>query len=90
MPALEPGGQLGEQASTLLQQTVARVRRVHARARRAHVSNPTITHDGHITLGTQRIDPNSPIFIAAASACRGKLSGSDAGDFFSKLLRRGR
>jgi hypothetical protein len=38
--ALEPGGRLGEQASTLLQQTVARVRRVHGRARRAHVSRP--------------------------------------------------
>jgi hypothetical protein len=47
-------------------------------------------HDGHITLGTQRIDPHSPIFIAVASACRGKLSGSDAGNFFSKLLHRGR
>jgi hypothetical protein len=52
--------------------------------------DPTIMHDGHITLGTQRIDPHSPIFIAAASACRGKLSGSDAGHFFSKLLHRGR
>jgi hypothetical protein len=58
---------------------------------RAHTSpDPTIMHDGHITLGTQRIDLNSPIFIAAANACGGTLTGSDAGNFFSKLLHRGR
>jgi hypothetical protein len=88
--ALEPGGQLGEQASTQLQRQLL----AFAACMRAHGAHtfpdPTITHDGHITLGTQRIDPHSPIFIAAASACRGKLSGSDAGNFFSKLLHRGR
>jgi hypothetical protein len=40
-------------------------------------------------MGTQRIDPNSPIFIAAATACRSKLSGRDASNFFSKLAHRG-
>jgi hypothetical protein len=53
--------------------------------------DPMITADGqHIGLGTQRIDPNSPIFTATTRACRGKLSGGDAGNFFSKLLGRGR
>jgi hypothetical protein len=52
--------------------------------------DPMITANGHLGLGAQRIDPNSPIFISAANACRGKLSGSDAGNFLSKLLHRGR
>jgi hypothetical protein len=51
-----------------------------------HVSDPTIMHDGHISLGTQRIDLNSPVFIAAAAACRGKLSGRDAGNFLLEAL----
>jgi hypothetical protein len=88
--ALEPGGQLGEQTSTLLQRqllTFAACMRAHG----AHTfPDATITHDGHITLGTRRIDPNSPSFIAAANACRSKLSATDANNLFSKLLRRGR
>jgi hypothetical protein len=88
--ALEPGGQLSEEARTQLQQQLL----AFAKCMRTHgvhtFPDPIITADGHFGMGTQRIDPNSPIFTAAASACRGKLSGSDAGNFFSKLLHRGR
>jgi hypothetical protein len=35
-----------------------------------------------------QIDPNSPIVKAAANACRGKLSASDASNLFSKLTGR--
>jgi hypothetical protein len=88
--ALEPGGQLSEEARTQLQQQLL----AFAKCMRAHgvhtFPDPMITADGHFGMGTQRIDPNSPIFTAAASACRGKLSGSNAGNFFSKLLHRGR
>jgi hypothetical protein len=88
--ALEPGGQLSEEARTQLQQQLL----TFAKCMRAHgvhtFPDPTITADGHFGMGTQRIDPNSPIFTAAASVCRGKLSGSDAGNFLSKLLHRGR
>jgi hypothetical protein len=88
--ALEPGGQLSEEARTQLQQQLL----TFAKCMRAHgvhtFPDPMITADGHFGMGTQRIDPSSPIFTAAASACRGKLSGSDAGNFFSKLLHRGR
>jgi len=86
---LLPGGQLGEQRRAQLQGQLL----AFARCMRAHgvhtFPDPMITADGHFGLGTHRIDPNSPIFIAAAAACRGKLSGSDAGNFFSKLLGRG-
>jgi hypothetical protein len=88
--ALEPGGQLGEQARTQLQRQLLAFAKC-MRSRGAHTfPDPTITADGHIGMGTQQIDPNSPIFTAAANACRGKLSGSDAGNFFSKLVGRGR
>jgi hypothetical protein len=89
--ALEPGGQLSEQARTQLQRQLLAFAKC-MRSRDVHTfPDPMITADGqHIGMGTQRIDPNSPIFTAAANACRGKLSGSDAGNLFSKLMGRGR
>jgi hypothetical protein len=62
-----------------------------AKCMRAHdvhtFPDPTIESDGRVAFGVpQSLDPNSPIFTAAAAACRGKLSGDDADNFFSKLL----
>jgi len=64
-----------------------------ARCMRAHgvpkFPDPIVHPDGRVEFGVPQ-DPNSPIFIAAANACRGKLSASDAGNLFSKLGHRGR
>jgi hypothetical protein len=46
--------------------------------------DPIFHPDGHVEIGAPQ-DPNSPSFIAAANACRGKLSASDANNLFSKL-----
>jgi hypothetical protein len=88
--ALEPGGQLGEQASTLLQRQLlafAACMRAHGAHRFApQGSRTTDTSPSELSEST-RTRPSSSL---AASTCRGKLSGSDAGNFFSKLLHRGR
>jgi hypothetical protein len=59
-----------------------------AKCMRAHgvpkFPDPIVHPDGRVEFGVPQ-DPNSPIFIAAANACRGKLSASDARNFFSKL-----
>jgi hypothetical protein len=55
----------------------------------ACAGGPAFHPDGRVEIGVPQ-DPNSPIVIAAANACRSKLPGSDAGNFFSKLLHRGR
>ena len=86
---LEPGDELGEQARTQLQRQLL----AFAKCMRSHgvptFPDPTITADGqHIGLGAERIDPNSPAFITAANACRGRLSGSEADNFLSKLSGR--
>jgi hypothetical protein len=46
--------------------------------------DPIFHADGRFEIGVPQ-DPNSPSFIAAGNACRGKLSASDARNFFSKL-----
>jgi hypothetical protein len=46
--------------------------------------DPIFHPDGRVEIGVPQ-DPNSPSFIAAANACRSKLSASDARNFFSKL-----
>jgi hypothetical protein len=46
--------------------------------------DPIFHPDGRVETGVPQ-DPNSPSFIAAASACRSKLSASEARNFFSKL-----
>jgi hypothetical protein len=49
--------------------------------------DPIFHPDGRFEIGVPQ-DPNSPSFIAAANACRGKLSASDANNLFSKLSGR--
>jgi hypothetical protein len=46
--------------------------------------DPIFHPDGRFEIGVPQ-DPNSPSFIAAANACRSKLSASDANNLFSKL-----
>jgi hypothetical protein len=46
--------------------------------------DPIFHPDGRVEIGVPQ-DPSSPRFIAAANACRGKLSASDANNLFSKL-----
>jgi hypothetical protein len=46
--------------------------------------DPIFHPDGRLEIGVPQ-DPNSPSFIAAANACRDKLSTSDANNLFSKL-----
>jgi hypothetical protein len=46
--------------------------------------DPIFHPDGRVEIGVPQ-DPNSPSFIAAANACRSKLSTSDANNLFSKL-----
>jgi hypothetical protein len=46
--------------------------------------DPIFHPDGRLEIGVPQ-DPNSPSFIAAANACRSKLSTSDANNLFSKL-----
>jgi hypothetical protein len=46
--------------------------------------DPIFHPDGRFEIGVPQ-DPNSPSFVAAANACRGKLSASDANNLFSKL-----
>jgi hypothetical protein len=46
--------------------------------------DPIFHPDGRVETGVPQ-DPNSPSFIAAASACRSKLSASEARNFLSKL-----
>jgi hypothetical protein len=59
-----------------------------ARCMRSHgvpkFPDPIFHPDGRVEIGVPQ-DPNSPSFIAAANACRGKLSASDANNLFSKL-----
>jgi hypothetical protein len=47
-------------------------------------SDPIFHPDGRVEIGAPQ-DANSPSFIAAANACRSKLSTSDANKLFSKL-----
>jgi hypothetical protein len=47
--------------------------------------DPILHSDGRVEFGVPQ-DPNSPSFIAAGNACRGKLSATDAHNLFSKLL----
>jgi hypothetical protein len=46
--------------------------------------DPIFHPDGRVETGVPQ-NPNSPSFVAAANACRGKLSASEARNFFSKL-----
>jgi hypothetical protein len=46
--------------------------------------DPIFHPDGRVEIGVPQ-DPRSPSFIAAANACRGTLSASDANNLFSKL-----
>jgi hypothetical protein len=49
--------------------------------------DPIFHPDGRVETGAPQ-DPNSPSFIAAANACRGKLCATDARNFSSKLSGR--
>jgi hypothetical protein len=81
---LRRGGRLHEQSTPELQRQLL----AFAKCMRAHgvhtFPDPIVHSNGRVEFGVPQ-DPNSPIFIAAANACRGKLSASDARNFFSKL-----
>jgi hypothetical protein len=81
------GGHLNEQATMELQRQLL----AFAKCMRAHdvhtFPDPIVHPDGRVEFGVPpSLDPNSPLFIAAGNACRGKLSASDADNLFSKLL----
>jgi hypothetical protein len=81
---LQRGGRLHEQSTPELQRQLL----AFAKCMRAHgvdtFPDPIVHSNGRVEFGVPQ-DPNSPIFIAAANACRGKLTASDARNFFSKL-----
>jgi hypothetical protein len=81
---LQRGGRLHEQSTPELQRQLL----AFAKCMRAHgvhtFPDPIVHSNGRVEFAVPQ-DPNSPIFIAAANACRGKLSASDARNFFSKL-----
>lgn len=78
------GGRLHGQASPVLEHQLL----AFAKCMRAHgvpkFPDPIFHPDGRVEFGVPE-DPNSPSFIAAGHACRGKLSATDARNFFSKL-----
>jgi len=81
---LQRGGRLHEQSTPELQRQLL----AFAKCMRSHgvpkFPDPIFHPDGRLEIGVPQ-DPNSPSFIAAANACRGKLSASDANNLFSKL-----
>jgi hypothetical protein len=81
---LQRGGRLHEQSTPELQRQLL----AFAKCMRSHgvpkFPDPIFHPDGRFEIGVPQ-DPNSPSFIAAGNACRGKLSASDARNFFSKL-----
>lgn len=80
--ALAPGGVLTKQAEAQLQQQML----AFAACMRAHgvtqFPDPLLTQ-GHIEFDDSHIDGQSPTFIAAAAACRDKLSPK----YLTKLIR---
>jgi hypothetical protein len=81
---LQRGGRRHEQSTPELQRQLL----AFAKCMRSHgvhtFPDPIFHPDGRVEIGAPQ-DPNSPSFIAAANACRGKLSASDANNLFSKL-----
>jgi hypothetical protein len=85
-----PGAPAGKAAAVHGQSTPESQRQLLAFAKclRSHgvpkFPDPIFHPDGRVETGVPQ-DPNSPSFIAAANACRSKLSASEARSFFSKL-----